>query len=243
METAPGPDPYAAARAHLRAADPVLARLIDADPDFDPRDWLARLPKLDAFGALSFQVVGQQLSVGSTRAILGRIEALFGGRLPTAQELLAADPEALRAAGLSRRKVETLRTLAARFADGELGDAFFRGRPRRTDRGGAHLDPGHRAVDGPRLHDDRPRPRRRLSLRGPGAAPGRRPAVRSRAEPDAGGGAPPRRAVARLTGRSPPPTSSSPSSSRRGRRHRRERELSRRAGGSRRPLVRSRRPA
>jgi DNA-3-methyladenine glycosylase II len=118
-------DPHDEARMHLRAADPVLAKLIDENPGFDPREWLSRLPRLDAFGALLFQIVGQQLSVRSTRAIVGRIEALFGGRMPSADELLATDPEVIRAAGLSRRKVETLRVLAQRFADGELGDTLF----------------------------------------------------------------------------------------------------------------------
>ena len=51
------------ARSHLRAADPVLARLIDDRPDFDPRAWMAQLPPMDLFGALLFQVTGQQLSV------------------------------------------------------------------------------------------------------------------------------------------------------------------------------------
>jgi DNA-3-methyladenine glycosylase II len=113
---------YAAARKHLRAADPVLARLIDKHPNFDPRAWMAELPKMDAYGALVFQIVGQQLSVRSTRAILARLGVLFGGRLPEPQEILDADPEVLRRAGMSRRKVETLRTLAERFASGELSD-------------------------------------------------------------------------------------------------------------------------
>ncbi len=117
---------YAAAREHLRDADPVLARLIDKDPNFDPRAWMSQLPKLDAYGALVFQIVGQQLSVRATRAILGRLEALFGGRMPEPQEVLDADPEALRRAGMSRRKVETLRALAERFATGELSDQTFR---------------------------------------------------------------------------------------------------------------------
>jgi len=116
---------YAAARRHLRDADPVLARLIDKHPDFDPRAWMTALPKLDAYGALVFQIVGQQLSVRATRAILVRLEALFGGRLPEPQEVLDADPEELRRAGMSRRKVETLRTLAERFATGELSDQTF----------------------------------------------------------------------------------------------------------------------
>jgi DNA-3-methyladenine glycosylase II len=115
-------DRYAAAREHLREADPVLARLIDKNPGFDPRAWMAQLPKMDAYGALLFQIVGQQLSVRSTRAILTRLEALFGGRLPEPQEILDADPEELRRVGMSRRKVETLRALAERFTSGELSD-------------------------------------------------------------------------------------------------------------------------
>jgi DNA-3-methyladenine glycosylase II len=76
------------ARSYLHHADPVLARLIDDRPEFDPRAWLAQLPPMDLYGALLFQVTGQQLSVPATRRILGRIEALFGGHLPTPTELL-----------------------------------------------------------------------------------------------------------------------------------------------------------
>jgi DNA-3-methyladenine glycosylase II len=47
---------------------------------------------------------------------------LFGGHLPSPAELLAVEPIQLRAAGLSRRKVETLRDLAARLADGRLDE-------------------------------------------------------------------------------------------------------------------------
>ena len=106
----------------LRRADPVLARLIDARPDFHPRAWLAELPPLDAFGTLVFQVIGQQLSVGVTRTILSRLQDRFGGRVPSPAELLAADPQAIRDSGLSARKVATLRTLAERFVDGRLSD-------------------------------------------------------------------------------------------------------------------------
>jgi DNA-3-methyladenine glycosylase II len=108
------------ARSYLRNADPVLARLIDDRPDFDPRAWLAQLPPMDLYGALLFQVTGQQLSVAATRRILARIEALFGGHLPSPAELLAVDPGQLRAAGLSWRKISTLRDLAGRLSDGRL---------------------------------------------------------------------------------------------------------------------------
>jgi DNA-3-methyladenine glycosylase II len=108
------------ARSHLRHADPVVARLIDDRPDFDPRAWLAQLPPMDLYGALLFQVTGQQLSVPATRRILGRIEALFGGDLPSPTELLGVDPGRLREAGLSWRKISTLRELAERLSDGRL---------------------------------------------------------------------------------------------------------------------------
>ena len=108
------------ARDHLRAADPVIGRLVDERPDFDPRAWLAQLPPMDLYGALLFQVAGQQLSVAATRRILDRIEGVFGGRLPEPAELLAVDPGRLREAGLSWRKIGTLRELAERFSDGRL---------------------------------------------------------------------------------------------------------------------------
>ena len=109
-------------RSYLRNADPVLARLIDQRPDFDPEAWRAQLPPMDLFGALLFQVTGQQLSVAATRTILGRIQAPFGGRLPAPAELLALDPTKLREAGLSWRKIATLRDLAERMTDGRLDE-------------------------------------------------------------------------------------------------------------------------
>ena len=121
MTTAPVADPTA--REFLRNADPVLARVIDAHPDFRPRAWIDELPGLDAFGTLLFQVAGQQLSVRATRAILSRLAEHFGGHLPSPKELLAADPQVLRTSGLSARKGATLRALAERFVDGRLSDA------------------------------------------------------------------------------------------------------------------------
>jgi DNA-3-methyladenine glycosylase II len=104
----------------LRGADPVLALLIDDRPDFDPRAWISELPPMDLYGALLFQVAGQQLSVPATRRILARIQALFGGRLPSPAEILGTDPGKIREAGLSWRKINTLRDLAARLSDGRL---------------------------------------------------------------------------------------------------------------------------
>ena len=125
MTAAAAADPTA--REFLRDADPILARVIDAHPDFHPRAWIDELPGLDAFGTLIFQVAGQQLSVRATRAILSRLEEYFGGRLPSPAELLAADPQVLRASGLSARKGATLRALAERFVDDRLSDETLSG--------------------------------------------------------------------------------------------------------------------
>jgi DNA-3-methyladenine glycosylase II len=117
------------ARSYLRSADPVLARLIDERPDFDPRSWISQLPPMDLYGALLFQVTGQQLSVAATRSTLARIEALFGGHLPSPAELLGIDPGELREAGLSWRKISTLRDLAERLSDGRLDPEVLSGLP------------------------------------------------------------------------------------------------------------------
>ena len=77
---------------------------------------------LDAFGMLVFQVIGQQISVSAARTLLFRLEQRFGGRLPSPADLVAADPQALRAIGPSGRKAATLRAIAERFLDGRLSD-------------------------------------------------------------------------------------------------------------------------
>ena len=117
------------ARAYLHNADPVLARLIDDRPAFDPQAWMARLPPMDLYGALLFQVTGQQLSVPATRRTLARIEGLFDGHLPSPTELLGVEPGKLREAGLSWRKINTLRDLAERLSDGRLNQNVLSGLP------------------------------------------------------------------------------------------------------------------
>ena len=59
---------------------------------------------------------------GRPRTILSRLEEHFGGHLPSPAELLAADPQVLRASGILARKGATLRALAERFVDGRLSD-------------------------------------------------------------------------------------------------------------------------
>ena len=109
-----------AALAHLRAADPVLGRVIDAHPELVPRSWLKELPTMDAFGALIFQVAGQQLSVASTRRILQRLWALFDGRNPTPAELLAVDRGGAAGDGVLGAQGGDVPRVAQAFTDGTI---------------------------------------------------------------------------------------------------------------------------
>jgi len=112
-------DRWAAGRAALRAADPRMAALVDADPGLDPDALFDGWPN-DLWGALVLQVIGQQLSRAAASAIVSRLESLYGGRLPTPAELLATEAETLRGIGLSRAKAVYLHDLATRLVDGRL---------------------------------------------------------------------------------------------------------------------------
>ena len=75
----------------------------------------------DVYGALLRSITGQQLSVKAAQAIYGRLVDRFGGRPPSPEQLLADDPDELRtAAGLSRAKTASLRSLAEHVIDGRL---------------------------------------------------------------------------------------------------------------------------
>jgi DNA-3-methyladenine glycosylase II len=111
---------------HLKQADPILGRIIDRVGQLPPG------PRSEGthLGALARAIVYQQLSGKAAGTIHGRFEALYGGRAPAPEELLATPDEQLRAAGLSRAKTLYLKDLAARAIAGtvavdqlhELGD-------------------------------------------------------------------------------------------------------------------------
>jgi DNA-3-methyladenine glycosylase II len=96
-----------------------MRRLIDAHGPLDEEERRRGRPA-EPYGALVRSIVGQQLSTKAARTIYERLIALFGGRTPTPAELLAADPQEIRAAGLSRPKVGYLRSLAEHVRSGEL---------------------------------------------------------------------------------------------------------------------------
>jgi DNA-3-methyladenine glycosylase II len=101
---------------HLAAVDAKLAALIERIGPFALRVKSTHSP----FEALLEAILFQQLHANAARAILGRLLAGFGGTHPQPEQLLAAPEEMLRAAGLSRSKLLSLRDLAAKTIDGTV---------------------------------------------------------------------------------------------------------------------------
>ena len=112
-----GFDPKGAV-AHLRKADPALAKVIGAVGPFGMQLKVSR----SLFGALAEAIVYQQLSNKAAATIYGRIEALYPrarqGFTPAHIQRTADDK--LRGVGLSRAKVLALRDLAERVATRRL---------------------------------------------------------------------------------------------------------------------------
>jgi DNA-3-methyladenine glycosylase II len=107
--------------AHLHRADPVLAKLIDDFGGPLPTEPDGRGRPDEVYGALVRSITGQQLSVKAAASIWRRLLERFDGHTPTPEQILADDPEELRAAcGFSRAKVAYLRSLAEHVLSGEL---------------------------------------------------------------------------------------------------------------------------
>jgi DNA-3-methyladenine glycosylase II len=102
------------AEKHLIASDKKLARVIKASGP-------CRLkPHQDHYGELVGSIVGQQLSAVAAGTIWRRVLDLFGGRMPTPQQLIKVDDQKLRDVGLSWAKVRYVKDLAQHILDGRL---------------------------------------------------------------------------------------------------------------------------
>ncbi len=102
------------AEAHLSAADPVLAAVIEQVGQCTLR------PSRDRFGMLVRSIVSQQISTKAARAILQRLTDLAAPEAVSAARLLELGDEALRGIGVSARKAEYALDLAGRVDDGRL---------------------------------------------------------------------------------------------------------------------------
>lgn len=114
VSSSPGKaSPRQAARL-LAERDSTIARLVEeAGPPSFPK------PAESHFAALARSVVYQQLAGPAARAIHGRlVEAVTGEMTP--ERVLATPAETLRAAGLSARKVASLRDLSTKVLDGTV---------------------------------------------------------------------------------------------------------------------------
>ncbi len=103
-------NPYAAAEAHLQAADPALARLIATHGPCTLQ------PHPDYFMTLIRSIVSQQISVKAAATIHARFFALMPDVTPAA--VLALDEAAMRGAGLSAAKARYVRDLTTKVAAG-----------------------------------------------------------------------------------------------------------------------------
>jgi 3-methyladenine DNA glycosylase/8-oxoguanine DNA glycosylase len=100
---------------HLSRSDRILGRLIAKVGPCALRPDRKQTP----FEALVEAVAHQQLTGKAARTILGRVKALHPGRqFPTPEDFLATPDEKLRAAGLSRGKIKSIRDISARTLEG-----------------------------------------------------------------------------------------------------------------------------
>ena len=100
--------------AHLSREDPKLRTLIS-------KVGRLRLHRgLKPFEALVVSIIFQQLAGSAAEAILGRFKAVYGSRFPGPDDVLATSDAELRATGLSRKKIEYMKDLSRRVADGSL---------------------------------------------------------------------------------------------------------------------------
>ena len=107
---------YAKARRHLMRHDPRLGSLVKR---FGPCG-LERSHEMDRFGLLVRSIVSQQLSSKAAMTIHGRVLAALETEHATPEALLAIGDDRLRACGLSRAKVASVRDLATKVIDGSL---------------------------------------------------------------------------------------------------------------------------
>ncbi len=108
---------YETAIEHLTKSDKVLGRLIRRVGPCELKPRRDHTP----FRSLVQAVAHQQLNGTAANTILGRVKALYPGRrFPEPEHLLETPDERLRAAGLSRAKVASIKDIAAKTREGTV---------------------------------------------------------------------------------------------------------------------------
>ncbi|QWD88398.1 DNA-3-methyladenine glycosylase 2 family protein [Polynucleobacter sp. MWH-CaK5] len=110
------PDYWDQACTELMKHDRIMRKLI---PKYPKAEFLTT--RGDPFQTLARAIVGQQISVKAAQSVWERTIALT--KKFTAKAVLKLEPSALRAAGLSQRKVEYMQDLATHFENGGLSSA------------------------------------------------------------------------------------------------------------------------
>ena len=77
-------------------------------------------PHSDHYGELVSSIVAQQLSSKAGAVIWQRVLGLFGGKMPTPQQLIDINADKVRACGVSYPKIGYMKDLAAHVLDGRL---------------------------------------------------------------------------------------------------------------------------
>lgn len=103
---------------YLKRTDPILGAIITEN-----------LPPLTGnrtvYEDLLSSIISQQLSVKAAASIERKFLALWKGKFPKEDTLLNTADEKLRSAGLSRQKIEYMRSVATHFKKNKLGKKDF----------------------------------------------------------------------------------------------------------------------
>jgi 3-methyladenine DNA glycosylase/8-oxoguanine DNA glycosylase len=103
----------------LKRNDPVLGAAMKGLPPF-PELPVASF-RGPHFHVLARSIIYQQLATRAAATIYGRVRELAPGpRFPTPEQMSTFSDERLRAAGLSRNKIKSIRDLAGKITNGEL---------------------------------------------------------------------------------------------------------------------------
>ena len=99
---------------HLSSRDPRLGKIIESVGAYS----IEIRPQ--PFRSLVEAIIYQQLAGRAADTIFGRFLKIYGGRFPSPGRIVSTSNPALRAAGLSRQKIEYSNDLASRVSDKSL---------------------------------------------------------------------------------------------------------------------------